>query len=86
MSTRRSLFVTIHSAQDLIACDTRGGSSNPYLVVSLLDLAHRPIKNEKQISSVKEKTLKPKYEQRLTLGRYSNFLRLNSLPQVNIMI
>jgi hypothetical protein len=74
MTTQRLLYLDIHSARNLIACDSSKGSSNPYLVVSLLDIANRPIKNEKQNTAVRERTLNPKYEQKLTLGMFLAFL------------
>jgi Ca2+-dependent lipid-binding protein len=67
MSQPRLLIVDITAARNLIACE-RSGTSNPYVVATLLDIANRPIKNEKQMTNNKNKTLNPKWEQRITLG------------------
>lgn len=68
MSTQRLLIIEVIAARNLIACERRQGSSNPYVVVSLLDIANRPIKNEKQTGTPRMKTLSPRFEQRMTLG------------------
>lgn len=68
-SQQRLLIIEIIAARNLIACERKQGSSNPYVTVSLLDIANRPIKNEKQTGTPRMKTLNPRFEQRITLGK-----------------
>ena len=64
---QRLLIVDVLGARNLIACE-RSGTSDPFVVANLLDIANREIKNEKHKTSAKTKTLNPKWDHRLTLG------------------
>lgn len=64
---RRLLLVDVVEAKNLIACE-RSGVSDPYVEANLTDIAGRPIKNEKFKTSVRPKTLAPKFDQRFTFG------------------
>lgn len=68
MSTQRLLIVDVIGARNLIACERKSGSSNPYVVLTLLDIANRPIKNEKKTGAERSKTLNPRFDQKMTLG------------------
>ena len=70
MSSSRLLIIEVIAARNLIACERKQGSSNPYVTVTLLDIANRPIKNEKHIGTPRMKTLNPRFEQRMTLGYF----------------
>jgi Ca2+-dependent lipid-binding protein len=63
----RLLEVRVLEARNVIACD-RGGTSDPYVVLTLVDLAGREVKGEKQKTEKITKTLNPKWNATLVLG------------------
>jgi Ca2+-dependent lipid-binding protein len=67
----RVLILNVIEARNTIACD-RGGSSDPYVVVNLCDIAGREIRNEKFKTEKKPKTLNPRWNTRFTFGACAN--------------
>lgn len=63
----RLLEVRVLEARNVIACD-RGGTSDPYVVATLVDIAGREVKGEKQKTEKINKTLNPKWNAQLTFG------------------
>lgn len=67
----RLLEVRVLEARNVIACD-RGGTSDPYVVLTLVDIAGREIKGEKQKTEKINKTLNPRWNATLVLGTCSD--------------
>lgn len=63
----RLLEVRLLEARNVIACD-RGGTSDPYVVAALVDIAGREVKGEKQKTEKINKTLNPKWNATLQFG------------------
>jgi Ca2+-dependent lipid-binding protein len=70
--SRRLLTVTILNGKNLVSAEKKG-TSNPFCVVSLQDIAGRPIKNENGTTPHKSKTLEPRWDARLNFGKISIF-------------
>ncbi len=71
-SARRLLIVEVVEARNVIACE-KSGTSDPFIQLSLFDIAGREIKNEKYETTVKKKTLNPSWKQQFTFGNKSPF-------------
>lgn len=69
--SRRLLTVTVLSGKNLVSAEKKG-TSNPYCVLNLQDIAGRTIKNENGTTPHKSKTLEPRWDARLNFGK--NFL------------
>jgi hypothetical protein len=66
---RRYLLVTVVEAKNLFAIE-KNGTSSPYVSATLLDIASREIKNEKDKTEYKSRTLNPKWDHRMTFGSF----------------
>jgi Ca2+-dependent lipid-binding protein len=70
--SRRLLTVTIISGKNLVSAEKKGTSS-PFCVVTLQDIAGRAIKNENGTTPHKSKTLEPRWDARLNFGNLLTF-------------
>ena len=69
--SRRLLTITLIGGRSLVSADKKG-TSNPYAVLTLQDIAGRTIKNENFTTNKKEKTLDPRWDQRINFGKKEN--------------
>lgn len=81
--SKRLLIVEVVEAKNLIACE-RSGTSDPYVVCSLLDIAMREVKNEKFKTKVKSKTLNPKFNEKFSFGSSYDLKNVLALPTLSI--
>jgi len=81
--SRRLLTVTLIGGKNLVSAEKKGTSS-PYAVVTLTDLAGRAIKNENATSSHKSKTLQPKWNERMNFGQHYDLNNVDALPTVKV--
>ena len=72
-------------AKNLIACE-RTGTSDPYVVCSLLDIAMREVKNEKFKTKPKTKTLNPKWNEKFSLGSSYDLSNTMALPTLQVSV
>jgi Ca2+-dependent lipid-binding protein len=83
--SRRYLLVTVNDGKSLIACE-KNGTSSPYLSASLLNMTSREIKNEKDKTDYKPRTLNPKWEHRMTFGASYDLNNVDVLPTLSIKV
>ena len=81
--SQRLLIVEVLEAKNLIACE-RSGTSDPYAVCTLLDIAMREVKNEKFKTKAKSKTLNPKWNEKFSFGSSYDLKNVLALPTLSI--
>lgn len=69
----------------MIACE-RSGTSDPYAVCALLDIAMREVKNEKFKTKTKPKTLNPKWNEKFSFGTSYDLNNVLALPTLSVSL
>lgn len=83
--SRRYLLVTVHEGKNLIACE-KNGTSSPYVAASLLNMTSREVKNEKDKTEYKSRTLNPKWDHRMTFGGSYDLNNVDVLPTLCLKV
>lgn len=82
---RRYLIVTVNEGKNLIACE-KNGTSSPYVSACLLNMTSREIKNEKDKTEYKSRTLNPKWDHRMTFGSSYDLNNVDVLPTLCLKV
>ena len=83
--SRRYLLVTVNEGKNLIACE-KNGTSSPFVAASLINMASREIKNEKDKTDYKPRTLNPKFDHRMTFGASYDLNNVDVLPTLVLKV
>jgi Ca2+-dependent lipid-binding protein len=78
--SQRTLYVDIVRAKNIIGVNKKGGTSDPYIVAWLQNIAGREIKKEKFQTKTVNKTLAPEWNERFTFGQAYDLNTTGDLP------
>jgi hypothetical protein len=67
-NNRRLLIVDVLEARNLLPCDKKKGTSDAYIICSLLDLGDREIRAETFSTQHVKGTINPSYNQKFSFG------------------
>eukprot|EP01038_Epipyxis_sp_PR26KG_P004421 gene4421-6250_t len=82
-TTRRLVTVELIEARGIIAC-VKSGTSDPYAVVGLIDVAGRDIKNESNRSKLIQATLTPQWKETFNYGMSYDLNATDNLPSISV--
>lgn len=78
--TQRHLYVDIVRAKNIIGVNKKNGTSDPYIVAWLQNVAGREIKRERFQTKTVSKTLSPEWDERFTFGQEYDLNSSGDLP------
>eukprot|EP00981_Chlorochromonas_danica_P000154 scaffold46_cov196-Ochromonas_danica.AAC.4 len=82
---RRLLLVEVVDAKGLIA-SSKNGTSDPFVQLTLLDIAGRENKNETFRTKPKPGTLTPMFQEKFEIGQFYNMDVTEDLPSLNVTV
>lgn len=77
--------MTVNEGKNLIACE-KNGTSSPFVSACLLNMTSREIKNEKDKTDYKSRTLNPKWDHRMTFGASYDLNNVDVLPTLCLKV